>query len=112
MTDQKPAATEVMVPLGTLRAAALALRSYQHGNSATALADACANELERFTGPGLMPPVPTDDTVPQDPEEILMVLIGELGGLAMGDVHSARRLQASLAAAMSLLVMWKRRQAR
>lgn len=44
------ATTHVTVPLAVLAACYHALRSYEHGNGAPALAAACANELAQILG--------------------------------------------------------------
>lgn len=119
-------ATHVTLPIGSVRAAALALRSYQNGNAATALAAACAAELERFVGAGLMPPAPAaGDPLPQDPEAILAALIGDLHKTAAEacDHVDANRSPERLArfmhhammtcgAAMAMLSLWRRRNGR
>ena len=108
-------ADEVTLPAGVARAAALALRSYENGNAATALAGACAAELEKFVG-SLMPPAPDENARPQGPEEILETLIGDIVNFKPGEKEGfrafCRNAVTSCGAAMAMLHLWRWKEGR
>lgn len=109
-------ADEISLPIGSVRAAALALRSYECGNAATALAGACAAELEKFCGSQLMPPAPRDDASPESPEEILEALIGSIVNFVPGEKEgfraAVRNAMMSCGTALAFLHLWRRKEAR
>lgn len=114
LVDSREMADEITLPIGIARAAALALRSYENGNAATALAGACAAELEKFVGSQLMPPAPDENTRPQGPEEILEALVGDIANFQPGEKEGfrafTRNALTSCGVAMAFLYMWRQKE--